>query len=48
MISGEASEEKNEISAITGATVSSKAVTAGIQSAIDAVSLIKGGVKNAE
>lgn len=35
------SPKENEISAITGATVSSKAVTVGVQAALDAVNSIK-------
>ena len=38
---------ENEISAITGATVSSKAVTHGVTAAIAAVNQLKGGMGNA-
>ncbi|NLG52409.1 MAG: RnfABCDGE type electron transport complex subunit G [Clostridiales bacterium] len=48
VVKGEASAEENEISAITGATVTSKAVTSGVQAALDAVALIKGGASNAQ
>ena len=48
VVTGEANAEENEISAITGATVTSKAVAAGIQSALDSTVKIKGGVNDAE
>lgn len=48
VVTGEASAEDNEVSAITGATVTSKAVAAGIQAALDSANKIKGGVNDAK
>ncbi len=33
----------NEVQAVSGATISSRAITKGIQAALDAVEIIKGG-----
>lgn len=36
-------KEANEIQAVTGATISSRAVTKGVQAALDAVAVVQGG-----